>query len=98
VSCPNCDEKLDENQKFCEKCGTECRSVINLIKKMSDHKMSDLILFENGKEMSKKDKKNLKNLNEKMSDQKISELKNLITFMSDPDYFYVRFMPFHGTE
>ncbi len=27
MSCPNCGDKIDENQKFCEKCGTELRSV-----------------------------------------------------------------------
>ena len=27
MSCPNCGDKIDENQKFCEKCGTEVRSV-----------------------------------------------------------------------
>jgi uncharacterized membrane protein YvbJ len=27
VSCPNCGDPIDENQKFCEKCGFELRSV-----------------------------------------------------------------------
>jgi len=27
MSCPNCGDPIDENQKFCEKCGTEIRSV-----------------------------------------------------------------------